>query len=62
MGPGVCMAALAPLCHLWCPVPYSGPGPLPAMHCWGVVLKGTWLCSGRGRTGLDPGRDAEEGC
>lgn len=23
-------------------LPYSGPGPLPAAHCWGVVLKRTW--------------------
>lgn len=23
-------------------LPYSGPGLLPAIHCWGVVLKGTW--------------------
>lgn len=23
-------------------LPYSRPGPLPAAHCWRVVLKGTW--------------------
>lgn len=45
MGPGECWGCFGPLrWHLLsaASMPYSGPGVLPATHCWGVLLKGTW--------------------
>lgn len=51
----VCVrAAPAPHQHVLsaASVPYSGPGPLPAAHCWGVVLKGTW-CPGFAPAGAE---------